>query len=103
MQVSDSGYLPIFNMEMTDKEQVLSRNPISPPVLHRQNTISPALRYREDSSLSVEPAKPRESSASHDRWNGEHDTSTLENQRVLLGEGQGKGALRTDRVLGMNS
>ena len=43
MQMLDSGYLPIFHVEMTNKEQVLSQNPVSPPVLHRQNTISPAL------------------------------------------------------------
>ena len=79
MKLSDPGYLPIFHVEMTDKEQVLSQNPTSPPVAHRQNTTIPTLSYRENSGLiSVEVAKPRESSACNDRWNGEHDISTFE-------------------------
>lgn len=86
MQVSDPGYLPISHVEMTDKEEFLLQNPVTPPVVHCQNRMIPTLWYREDNGLIVGQPKARESSAYNDRWNGELDKSTLENQRVILGE-----------------
>ena len=44
----------------------------------------------------MEQAKPRESSARNDRWNGERDTSTLEDQRVILGKGEVKVSTRAE-------